>query len=213
MHLWTVIFQNANLLPEDATVNTWHFENTGALPITDYDNVRDMLEDFYSETAPGATGAITDLYSDEAFSGDVTVRAYDLDDPQPRVPVYEDGWTFTPSTAITMPAEVALVMSFQAAPSSGVSQASRRNRIYLGPFNQSTTAGTGLRPASVYRTRIALAATELLAASDASVRWKWRVWSPTLNAGAPVSNGWIDDAWDTQRRRGLAPTTRTLFTA
>jgi len=37
----------------------------------------------------------------------------------------------------------------------------------------------------------------------------WQVWSPTDNQGRDVTNAWVDDAWDVQRRRGLRASTRS----
>jgi len=68
----------------------------------------------------------------------------------------------------------------------------------------------------------------LFTASSASAVWKWAVFSPTIAGGwflpdtegppnlpaaySPVQSGWVDNAWDTQRRRGLEATARTVFT-
>jgi hypothetical protein len=50
------------------------------------------------------------------------------------------------------------------------------------------------------------------AAAIASASWDWVVYSPTDDAYHEVANGWVDNAWDTQRRRGYKPTSRTTFT-
>jgi hypothetical protein len=39
---------------------------------------------------------------------------------------------------------------------------------------------------------------------------KWVVYSPKLDAFAEVDNLWVDNAFDTQRRRGERPTARTV---
>jgi hypothetical protein len=40
---------------------------------------------------------------------------------------------------------------------------------------------------------------------------EWAIYSPTANLHKTITDIWVDDAWDTQRRRGLAPTTRDTF--
>lgn len=47
--------------------------------------------------------------------------------------------------------------------------------------------------------------------ADASLIWQWRIWSPTNNNSVLIDNGWVDNAWDTQRRRGVEATARTIF--
>jgi len=50
--------------------------------------------------------------------------------------------------------------------------------------------------------------------------WTWVVRSgggPEVGGGwfpfvTPITDVWVDDAWDTQRRRGSNPTTRTTLT-
>jgi len=55
------------------------------------------------------------------------------------------------------------------------------------------------------------AATYLKGASDAAADWTWVVYSTVDNAMYPVDNGWVDNSWDTQRRRGVKPTARYTF--
>jgi hypothetical protein len=39
----------------------------------------------------------------------------------------------------------------------------------------------------------------------------WCVWSVADQIAVPVANGWIDNAFDVQRRRGVDYTSRTLW--
>lgn len=126
------------------------------------------------------------------------------------MPVYESDFAFSPTGSAPLPAEVALVMSFQAARASGQNQARRRNRVYLGPLGGSAPSSDG-RPAPGFVTQVARAGSDLAAAASSSVNWNWVVWSPTEQQDYQVDNGWVDNSWDTQRRRGLAPTSRTTF--
>lgn len=137
------------------------------------------------------------------------IEFYRMSDPTPRVPVYSDTWNFPGSLAVnTEPPEVALVLSFQGAKSSGVNQASRRGRIYLGPFGNSTDIDG--RPSSTLINAVAGFGSTLLADSNLA-DWTWVVFSPTLNGAVPVTNGWVDNSWDTQRRRGIEWTSRETY--
>ena len=137
-------------------------------------------------------------------------KAYDLDDPEPRAPVREGSRNLSPDNTGSLPPEVALVLSFQAPKVSGVNQASRRNRIYL-PFLKSSTNGTDGRPTAGVVSGLVSAATTLLAASGTT--WDWVVVSPTLGSVGtePVTDGWVDNEWDTQRRRGRPATSRSVW--
>jgi hypothetical protein len=39
----------------------------------------------------------------------------------------------------------------------------------------------------------------------------WLMYSKADNAYAKIESIWVDNAWDTQRRRGLKPTQRNVF--
>jgi hypothetical protein len=209
LYKFTVTFQDAGGLPENQIVNTWHFWDEPGF-VTDFDNVRDMLDDFYCTQPFGGTGSIVSFMS-PGLAATVLVKAYNPSDPIPRTPVYESSFTRpNTSTGDPLPREVALVCSFQLPPISGTPQARRRNRVYLGPFGE-TANGTDGRPVLALRTNIARAARDLIDASNASLNWDWYVWSDTYQEGGPVQEGWVDDAWDTQRRRGLPATARTQF--
>jgi hypothetical protein len=197
-------------IPEDYVTNTWHFFRTPAAPITDYDNVRDMLKDFYTTVPTGGGNALTSFFN-QALDGPAIVKAYNVGDPTPRVPVYESTFTFNPTGTQQLPAEVALVFSFQAARASGQSQARRRNRVYLGTWG-TTAGGNDGRPSGTLVTQVSRCGATMKAAAIASASWDWVVYSPTDDAYHEVANGWVDNAWDTQRRRGYKPTSRTTFT-
>ena len=203
------IFPTDSQIPKDYSTNSWHFSTVGALPIiTDFDNVRDMLADFYTAAPSGGGSALSTFYSPTG-TGPVQVKAYALEDPIPRAPVYESTFAMSFSGTNALPSEVALVVSFQAARSSGMNQARRRNRVYLGPLATAANGSDG-RPAGIV-TQAARAAGDLADAASSSVNWNWVVWSPSESQDFQVDNGWVDNAWDTQRRRGVAATSRTTF--
>jgi hypothetical protein len=90
-----------------------------------------------------------------------------------------------------------------------------RGRLFLGPLN--TTAcqvgpgGAGRqRPGAVFLNDVKLAAAGVNA-DLTSLGAEWIVFSRRDWAGYPVVGGFIDDAFDTQRRRGAKAATRVTF--
>lgn len=139
-------------------------------------------------------------------------KAYNLADPEPRAPVLEGSFTFTTGpTGDPLPPETSLCLSFQAVRVSGEPQARKRNRVYI-PFLNEAANHTDGRPLAAFVTSLVSAADNLLLASDTSAVWQWNVHSGLIPGIIPVDNGWVDNEWDTQRRRGRVATSRTTFT-
>lgn len=204
---WTITFEGESELPADGIVNTWHFEGSGSDP----DNVRDMIRDFYVLTPTGSTYSISSCFPEGSVTDQYTIRAYNMDLPEPRPPVYEYTGTLPSlSSGDALPTEVALVMSYHAAPVSGVPAARRRGRVYLGPFSESVN--TDGRPVTGLINTIVRAGRDLIQASNAATSWTWVQHSPTAGTSSLVTGGWCDNAWDTQRRRGQDTTSRSTFT-
>jgi hypothetical protein len=202
LHRFDVIFQSETLLPEDHQVNTWHFDEVAGPP-ENFDNVRDMLEDFYV--------SLESFFAGVLFADTVLVRAYDMTDSEPRAPVYESAFDLAMGSGEPLPPEVSLCISFQAAQVSGLPQARRRNRKYLPTFTETSNDTFG-RPNDGTVTNVAGAGSALLAAANASASWHWVINSPTSGENPRVDNGWVDNSWDTQRRRGRRASSRTAFT-
>jgi hypothetical protein len=207
LYKFNVTFNHDNGLAEDKVVNGWHFEDNGGVA-GDFDNVRDMLKDFY--TKPVNAGAwITNSYPGH-LANDCTVTAYDLSQDKPRAPVYESTFPSGVGAGSTLPTEVALCFSFEAEKASGELQSRRRNRVYLGPFTNSVLNSGAV--SSSFITTLINAGKDLKAASNASITWDWQIYSPTDDRSHDIHKIWVDNAWDTQRRRGLKATTRTAWT-
>lgn len=201
-------------IPKDVTQNTWHFLVTGSIDDALMTAVHTALTDFYNvvdQYMPGNNLVTTR-----------TAKFYDLGQPAPRAPLATKTSVHTYSAQPALPEEVAIVLSFQGDPLSGANQKRRRGRVYLGPFSQTvcTTLLGRTRVDTAVRTALIAAAQTLHNTSLAATGWKWCVYSRTsANEGGsseswavPVAQGWIDDAFDTQRRRGPAPSTRSTFT-
>ena len=190
----------------DAEVNTWSIYTATAKDAATAADVEPKLDEFYTSL---------EAHWSALLSGAVTVKWYDRADPLPRAPWRTSSFNFgiTNTALSSMPAEVALAMSFHAAPVSGVSPARRKGRIYLGPFNAGEGGFSGGRPGDTMRANIALAGGVFQDASAADADWTWQVWSSVDQVGREVVGGHVDNAWDTQRRRGVAPTARSTWTA
>jgi hypothetical protein len=141
---------------------------------------------------------------------------YNLIDAKPRAPIRDD--IYTPGTfgsgTVNLPDEVACCLSYSADPVSGIPIARRRGRVFIGPLCANVLGGSSLNTESVpdsgFISTVTKAAGDLASIALAA-GYVWSVFSPTLNAAAPISSAWVDNAWDTQRRRGNRPTSRTTI--
>lgn len=211
----TVTFDHVSALPEDQVVNTFHFDSGTLLrsTATNWDAIDAALIDFYTHTQTTGGLKVVNLLS-RNMVGTATIRQYDLGDAKPRVPVRVTAMPFSPQlTDNALPEEVALVMSFSGPLLSGTVAARRRGRVYLGPINGNRNGSDG-RPTTVTLQTIQQAGGRLI--NDAGTIWA--VYSPTSDpnptfstVGLFVDHGWVDNGWDTQRRRGRAATSRLTF--
>ncbi len=133
----------------------------------------------------------------------VETRVYDMADAKPR-PVKAFGAPMaTTGTGAAGPREVALCLSYF----SERNLPRFRGRLYIGPYRADFM---GERPTTVMRDGLVTLAGQLAAIGGVDV--DWGLWSPTRNAFSKITAGWVDDEWDTIRKRGRKPTTRTTFT-
>lgn len=201
-------------LPQDVVVNTFHFL-TGASPA----NAAEMTEivtnviAFYNSDF-GTPGDPVSEYICEKVSrvaDACTVELFDIDDPEPRQAVDSQTFTLGPVAVTgTLPYEVALCASFEAAPVSGIPQARRRGRVFIGPLNGAADNSTNGRPETAFMQALIDAMSGMWALQSGS-SVTWCVYSRAGDAMAAVTNGWVDNAWDTQRRRGDDASTRLTW--
>lgn len=201
------IIEGSSGLPEDVFVNTWHF-TTGPGGGSRQDaeaSIVGHLDDFYG----GGTGAnVLSNYIAGSGTEEVRYRIYDLADATPREPsIYEAGWG-PAGPGDTLPEEVALCISFY----KDRNLPRNRGRLYIGPISE--TANNDGRPSAGIRGALVQAGRRVIEASqDPSSSAAWAVYSTVDGDAKEVTQGWVDNAWDTQRRRGLAPTERQNFNA
>ena len=195
-----VILETTSGVPENRIVNTWHFDDDDG---STHSTIVDQLEAFYN--------AVENLYPAYIPASGHVIKGYQVSDPEPRAPIFDETFTFTSApSGIPLPLETAVVLSYQAAPVSGIPQARRRGRVYLGPISSANLHTDG-RISSTAMNLVLDAADSLLTASLASSTWKWSTHSRVLGSGSEVMGGWVDNEWDTQRRRGRDATIRTSF--
>lgn len=197
-----VTLRTTSAIPADYVQNQFCV-TTGVSEDLEVDDIVTALKDFYDEVAGYvlATGIATTGHM---------VKFYALPGIEPNYPFAERTFDLaSPSTGTVLPTEVCIAVSFQGSRAAGFPQARRRGRIFL-PYVNSISNVSG-RPGSTARTAIAAAASALAGDIGALPSHRWAVWSTVDQEAVVVEDGWVDDAFDTQRRRGLAVTSRTTW--
>lgn len=186
-------------LTADYVTNTLHF----AMDDGDETDIADALDDMYAQFA----GVMSNLIEPSEF----VYKFFDLAEPPPRVPyAMLTGRGPAAFGSNAAPTEISLCLSWRADYISGVPPGRMRNRIYVGPLSRDAT-GTDGRPSSGAIASVVAGGQALIDAS-ALATWDWIVYSETAGSDFVWSQGWVDNEFDTQRRRGRAATARTTFT-
>jgi hypothetical protein len=206
-----VTLNHDSALPEDQVVNTWHV--SGTVAPSEWTAIRNRFTDFYGAAGTGMSNTIMARLS-SVLDGTGRFRAYNLADPLPRVPVHDGTFTGLVPGGTALPSEAACCLSYKAAGVSGTNSARRRNRVYIGPLAQSAMAST-TNPMidSAFRTDLTKALQILKTAIQTATSGLATLvgFSPTDGVSWTIDQAWVDDAPDTQRRRGKSPTTRTTL--
>lgn len=198
----TAIIKTADNVAANYATNTFWFD---ADDLTALQLAHNSLIAFYN--------AIDTNFSDvvNINPGGLEVVSYDFADSPPRAPVLRTTGTLAGVSINGLPREVALCMSFQGTRLSGVPQARRRGRVYIPFLIETANDGDG-RPTSGLISSIVAGGAGLLLASDTAATWNWVIYSSVAPGWTAVTDGWVDNEWDTQRRRGRVATSRTTFT-
>lgn len=186
-------------LPRDRISNTLHFQHaSGGLLDTDLTTMCTDLANLYK-----------DRYG--ISNKEITAKAYNIGAPPqyPRASV-----TINPGGIwdTASPREIALCLSYAGANRGNKSE---RGRIYLMPGVASASGLVGTqRPSS---TNLAWALAFYTTANGSfpdlgGVDWKFGIYSPTYDKFTQSKQAWVNDEWDTQRRRGLRETMRSSVT-
>jgi len=180
----------------DASVNTFHV-STLASPVdwTTFTTYWETMMDSNRNDFPASVR-----------QNDHILKVYNLASPEPRAPVWEATWDFAGApTGEQLPHEVACCISYQGARVSGEDQKRRRGRMYLGPLDVAITEDG--RPLQANREAM-LDRLQTFIEQINLIDIHFIVWSRVNEAPVVVTNLWVDNAWDIQRRRGVDPTVR-----
>jgi len=236
--LVTVTFEDVDGLPADRVQMSFAaLAPLGSAGVTDVINffnataVHDKLASYLSKTLSRAANAV----SINQYALDTLAK---LGGAPHGSPFQTDTFQLQPdATDIELPNQVAMVISMHADLSSVVElgaastlptdeaaqdegapathtgvphpRARRRGRIYFGPLDQQAKTNAG-DPSSNFIADLASAAGTLLGDS-VSNGWQLGVWSRRNASVVAVTGGWVDDRFDTQRRRLEGPTSRTTW--
>lgn len=210
-----VILNSSTGLAEDRCENTFFVSGT--------DSVATMatawfgyLVNFYNTVhTPGTTALAGFMSGDLSRTADKhTMKFYDMADPVPRAPISTVTWQLGAlvGTAVNMPKEVAVCLSYKGTYASGIPQARQRGRIYHGPLNTNVILGASTVNPTVDTSYIAaLRGAGIYLVGVGTSGSKWCVHSVRGGFDSYITGGWVDNAFDTQRRRGLTATSRTTW--
>jgi len=174
-----------SLLPADRIMITPHFVSTSG---QDYEALVEEIANAW------------DAYC--VTGNEITVKLYAAEDVvPPNFPLAEH----TIQTGIASPSTInrdsAMCLSFYA----GVNRPRYRGRVYV-PCSLTGIAPSGARPSGTNQTKVGALAQVL--ADIGPPDFQWCVFSRRDMVGRAVTNWWVDNNWDTQRRRGTRPTSR-----
>ena len=202
------VFQGFSGLSRDVFVNTFHFVGSGTY---DEDKALAHLEvrDFYNLATPVNAQSVG-AYLSPWILRDYLIKTYNLEDPPIRVPTNYEETLPTSFSSSSPPEEVAACATLHG--SVPPASARRRGRIYIGPLNQNAiqngTSSTRCKPDEGFINVLAAACARVI--DTPLIAWSIRSTRPAVNY-VPIVSGYVDDAFDTQRRRGTDPTARTPF--
>lgn len=199
-------------VPENAATNTLHFSTPAPAPLpAELDAIVAAVHEFYGTAVAGTGLSVSALMSINVAGGAKDVKLYNMAQPPPRVPLRSEPFPAFGLGPGSFPLEVALVLSFRSLATSGTPLSRRRGRIYIGPLSDDAPridrSGGDVRPSVQARQTLAGAAARLVARNDVD----WSVFSTVDGTLTPVLSGFVDNAYDTQRRRGTKATARTVF--
>jgi hypothetical protein len=203
------VFQGGSGLPADVFVNTFHFVGAGTAS-EDKILCQDAVGKFYEEVGTPLGVNAVGRYLSAWIQRPYLIKTYDLSEPIVRVPTIFNRTLPAVFSAEGPPEEVAVCVSLHGS----VPPASprRRGRIFIGPLNNTAIVTS----TSAHRSGVATELIgDLIASSQRLIATPLVQWSilsrvPTPNMVAIVG-GYVDDALDTQRRRGPDTTVRSII--
>lgn len=211
-------------LPRDVAINTFHFLGGDAGDPEDQTAlIVSALPTFYESVGTGATVPIVDFLSQVLSVEEDAVEIWgslstDLTLPNGGFTPKQQVGNFTIELVDTaaLPNEVAVCMSLKDSTNT-LTPGRHRGRNFIGPLNVAAL-GPNLEngmttPDPDLIEAIQGAAQDLQAFVEASVEpsVSWCIYSRANEAYYRITNGWVDNEFDTQRRRQQRATLRNTF--
>lgn len=199
-------------LPGDVIQNNFHFVNSLDSHADVADHIDAMLTAFYT-TVYGSSAGDRVNYIDWTLA---YIKVFNLDDPTPRVPEIRPMTFVAGSATSTVPTEVACVLSFHAAPESGVRFQRLYNRVFLGGLKPANFTASAIdnfpRFSSTFVTAVQDAAEGLCEPGGGdNTTWVQLSRATGLLIPRAIVGGWVDDGPDTQRRRSVLAASRNTW--
>lgn len=217
------VMKTTSGLVEDRVINDFAFRKVGGTTPTEaeLDDVFSAVSGFYrtDTTAGSNVGNFISSFVDRAQTHEL--QAYKIQAPPIGSPIYTDAWLGPASVEgdRNQVNEVAGTVSFHGdltgvLEESGSTRprARRRGRLYIGPLRDHAVDNTSAPRLSALFTTTLRQAIIAMADAAAADGWIFSVWSRANSELYAVVGGWTDDAPDTQRRRGVAPSARIVYT-
>lgn len=213
-----VVFASDTGFSRDSVVNTFHFriaDVTAAIPAIE-DDIAATLVSFYNNTH-GGTPASNELrwYLSSTLNNGTDaaqVKLYHMTDAHPRVPrIVPFTLGASAGSDAGLPSETAVCLSYK-----GTAPNPRRGRgrVYIGPLHSNVILleAPNIHMNNQLVTSMTRAARFLIddGASTRATRGVWSVYSSRDNELYDVTTAWVDNEFDTQRRRGHRATARSF---
>lgn len=186
-----VVLEHTNGLPQDNYLNVLHYEVNAPDTLEGTSDDINAAYQLLAAVLPNTIGGMTIKWYDPGLN--------------PGGPTYQKAYPAFAGNSSPGPAEIALCLSYATTDDPDASLPRRRGRIYCGPI----AGATGERPAPSLIDLI-LDFGELLGSAGNAGNTTWVMYSRMDSTYAKIESIWCDDAWDTQRRRGIAPSSRTF---
>lgn len=187
----------------DNQTNGFYVSDSG-ISTAEMDSWRNAIKTFYDAAA--GNGAMRGLAQNNHI-----IKFYTVGTPAPNYPIYQNTFNLAASPgAFDLPPEVALCVSYKNNTNNSVLRARRRGRIYLSGWGeaQNTTGrpNAGLPAALAGAFKTYCDSVNLIGTLTACI------YSRVQDITNEIEEVWVDNAWDTQRRRGEKPTVRSSVT-
>lgn len=213
-------WQRKNGIERDAVQNTWHYNGPSSAPTSP-----DMggWANNYHAFLVAIAGYIAPCMSESPNSIKVQYWRLPPEKAALGVPIGELFLSPPVLPALQgMPAEVSVVLTMKSylgstVPEHGVGDtrpaSSRRNRVFIGPLatitmvNEPTTKEVGVL--DTFRTNVLNAYEANMSTAQKQINWAPVTFSRATWSTSQTAEVYIDNAFDTQRRRGNDPTART----